>query len=163
MFAWASPLFADETASQRRLRQTAYLFADIGWRKHPDYRAVGTYAEILHMPFGGVGHPERAFIATAVFHRYSGDTEVPAHLDAIGLLDRQEEKMARRIGLSARLAFDLSGSAPGELVHYPLKVLPGRLVLQVPRDRAMIADETVARRFKTLATAMERKGEIVVG
>lgn len=162
MFEWASPLFADETPRLRRLRQAAFLFSDIGWRKHPDYRATGTYAEVLHMPFGGVLHGERVFIATAIFHRYSGDTEVPAHLDATGLLDRTEEKMARRIGLAARLAFDLSGSARGELSAYALKVFPGKLFLEVPVARAMIADETVARRFKTLAAAMEAKGEIAL-
>lgn len=160
MFDWASPAFADETPRQRRLRRTAFLFSDIGWRKHPDYRAVGTYAEILHMPFGGVGHDERVFVATAVFHRYCGDTEVPAHLDATGLLDRLEERMARRIGLAARLAFDLSGAASGELRRYPLQYALGKLTLRVPFDRAMIADETVTRRFKALAAAMDSKGEI---
>lgn len=163
MFAWATPLFADETARQRRLRQAAFLLSDIGWRKHPDYRATGTYDEILHMPFGGAGHAARVFVATAVFHRYSGDTEVPAHLVATGLLDRQEERLARRIGLATRLAFDLSGSAGDELKHYPLRLSPAKLVLEVPAARAMIVDEAVIRRFKALAAAMERKGEIAVG
>lgn len=159
-FDWTTPLFPEETADQRRLRRAAFYLSDIGWRRHPDYRAPGSYAEVLNMPYGGVDHRGRAFLATAVFHRYSGYTEVPAHYVTTGLLDRQEELLALRIGLAARLAFDLSGTAPGELENYKLKLLPGRLVLDVPADRAMVADEAVQRRLKNLAAALECKGEI---
>lgn len=162
MAEWTTPLFADETVGERRLRHAAMLLSDIGWRKHPDYRAAGTYSEILHMPFSGVTHADRVFVATSVFHRYSGDTEVPAHLDATGLLDKPAEKLTRRIGLAARLAFDLSGAAPGEFGQYKWRISPGKLVLEVPAKRAMIADETVGRRLRSLAVAMERKGDIAV-
>lgn len=159
-FVWTGPLFPDETPALRRLRQAAFYLSDIGWRRHPDYRAPGSYTEVLNMSYGGVDHRGRAFLATAIFHRYSGYTEVPTHFEATGLLDRQEELLALRIGLAARLAFDLSGTAPGELENYKLKLLPGRLVLEVPADRAMVVDEAVQRRLKSLAAAMDCKGEI---
>lgn len=160
MVRWTDPLFSDETAEEKRLRQAALYLCDIGWRRHPDYRAPGSYAEVLNMPFGGVTHPGRVFLATAVFHRYCGYTEVPQHLDPPGLLPHEEELRALRTGLAARLAFDLSGSAPGELPFYRLLTPPGRLLLLVPKDRAMVADEAVLRRLKNLAAAMDRKGEI---
>lgn len=160
LFHWAMPLFPMETLARRRLRRAATLLSDIGWRRHPDYRAYSCYDDVLNMPYGGTDHRGRAFLATAVFHRYSGYTEVPEHFEATGLLDRADEVLALRIGLAARLAFDLSGTAPGELSHYALKLLPGVLVLQVPADRAMVADEAVQRRLKNLAAAFDCKGEI---
>jgi exopolyphosphatase/guanosine-5'-triphosphate,3'-diphosphate pyrophosphatase len=162
MFSWSAPLFFDEPAAMRRLRQAALLLSDIGWRRHPDYRAAGSYAEVLNMPFGGASHPARTFVATAVFYRYAGDTEVPAHMEVSGLLDRQEQRLALRIGFAARLAFDLSGTAPGELANYRLKVTPAKVILEVPAKRAMIADETVQRRLGALAVVMDRQGEILI-
>jgi exopolyphosphatase / guanosine-5'-triphosphate,3'-diphosphate pyrophosphatase len=163
IFQWSTPLFADETAGQRRLRQAALLFCDLGWRRHPDYRAAGTYTEVLNMPFGGADHRARAFIATSVFHRYSGYGEMPDQYEVTGLLSREEETLALRIGLASRLAFDLSPAAPGELGLYRLKTTPAKVVLEVPARRDMVADETVQRRLGALAGAMDRKGEILVG
>ena len=163
MFHWSSPLFGDENAEFRRLRQAACLFSDIGWRRHPDYRAQGTFAEVLNMPFFGADHRARTFIAAAIYHRYSGDEHIPDNLHIPGLLDAQEETIARRIGLAARLAFDLSASASGELANYRLRLTPSKVVLEVPKRRSMIADETVRKRLGALASAMDRKGEILVG
>jgi len=50
LFAWASPLFAGETAEERRARHAVCLFSDIGWRRHPDERAIGAYAHVLNAP-----------------------------------------------------------------------------------------------------------------
>jgi exopolyphosphatase / guanosine-5'-triphosphate,3'-diphosphate pyrophosphatase len=163
MFGWSAPMFADENAAQRRLRQAAFLFCDIGWRRHPDYRAAGSYTEVLNLPFGGATHAERTFLATAVFHRYAGDTEVPAHLDVSGLIGNDDVWRALRIGLVARLAFDLSASASGELGHYKLKATPSKITLEVPLKREAVADDTVQRRLGLLAGAMRREAEIRVG
>ncbi len=162
MFQWSAPLFADENADQRRLRQAACLFSDIGWRRHPDFRARGSFAEVLNYPFAGATHRAREFIATAVYHRYSGDADMPDDLEVPGLLDRQDEKRAFRVGLTARLAFDLSASAPGELAHYKLRLTPSKIALEVPKRRSVIADETVGKRMGALGAAMDRKAEILV-
>ena len=115
------------------------------------------------MPFFGADHRARTFIAAAIYHRYSGDEHIPDNLHIPGLLDAQEETIARRIGLAARLAFDLSASASGELANYRLRLTPSKVVLEVPKRRSMIADETVRKRLGALASAMDRKGEILVG
>lgn len=162
MFNWSTPLFPDETVAERRLRRAALFLCDIGWRRHPDFRALGAYYEVLHMPVGGVSHHGRAFMAASVFHRYAGDTEVPENLELAGFLTREEEARALQIGFAARLAFDLSGSAAGELPKYALQLKDGSLVLRVPPDRAMIADETVQRRLKNLAATLGMRPEIVV-
>jgi exopolyphosphatase/guanosine-5'-triphosphate,3'-diphosphate pyrophosphatase len=162
MFTWASPIFSDENAYYRRLRMAASLLSDLGWQRHPDFRRRGTYLDVLNMPFGGVDHKARAFIAAAVYHRYAGSSEVPDDLKLADMLDKQEEKRAMRIGLAARLAFDLSASAAGELPHYRLRLTPTKLILEVPKRRAVVADDAVGKRMGALGAALDRNAEIQV-
>lgn len=162
MFNWATPLFGDENAYYRRLRLAASLLSDLGWRRHPDYRTRGSYMDVLHMPFGGADHKARAFIAASVFHRYAGDDEMPGELRLIGMLDKAEEKRVLKIGLAARLAFDLSASAAGELGHYRLRLTPTKVVLEVPKRREAVADDTVGKRLGDLGEALDRNAEIQV-
>jgi len=163
LFHWSSPLFGDENTELRRLRQAASLLSDIGWRRHPDYRARGTYDEVLYMPFGGADHRAREFIATSVYHRYSGDEDIRDDLDVPGLLGKRDSERALRIGMAARVAFDLSASASGELANYRLRLTPAKVILEVPKRRSAIADDTVGRRLASLASIMDRKAEILVG
>lgn len=163
MIPWMAPLFADESAELRRVRQAACLFSDIGWRLHPDDRSVGAYSQVLHAPFAGADHRARALIATAVFHRYSGDEEVPRNLVIEDLLDRNDEALALRIGLAARLAFALSASAVGELPQTRLRLSPSKLLLDMPRKREALAGEPVLKRLGALAASLDRKGELLIG
>jgi exopolyphosphatase/guanosine-5'-triphosphate,3'-diphosphate pyrophosphatase len=162
LFSWGAPLFADENAYYRRLRQAACLFSDHGWRRHPDHRARGTYEDVLNMPYGGADHRARTFIAVATWHRYAGDQELPPELRLKGLLDRQEERRALRIGLAARLGFELSAAAEGELGQYRLRLTPSKLILDVPKRRSAIANDAVARRMGALGAAFDRLAEIQV-
>jgi exopolyphosphatase / guanosine-5'-triphosphate,3'-diphosphate pyrophosphatase len=162
MFNWATPLFADENATYRRLRLAASLLSDLGWRRHPDHRTRGTYEDILNMPFGGADHRARAFIAQAAFYRYAGDQDLPDDLWLPGMLERHEEKLALRIGLTARLAFDLSASASGELGYYRLRLTPTKVILEVPKRRSAIADDTVGKRLGAVGEALGRNAEIQV-
>jgi exopolyphosphatase/guanosine-5'-triphosphate,3'-diphosphate pyrophosphatase len=162
MFNWATPLFPDENAYYRRLRQAASLLSDLGWRRHPDHRTRGTYEDVLNMPFGGVDHRARAFIAAAVYHRYAGDQPMPSGLRLPGMLEKHEEKRAVRIGLTSRLAFDLSASAAGELAHYRLRLTPSKVILEVPKRRSVMADDTVGKRLFALGVALDRTAEIQV-
>jgi len=86
---------------------------------------------VLNMPFGGADHKARAFVAASVFHRYAGDDEMPEDLKLASMLDKQDEKRALKIGLAARLAFDLSASAAGERAAKAdeLGVVEGAVVL----------------------------------
>ena len=40
MFDWTPPLFEGESLELRRIREASAYFSDIGWRRHPDNRAV---------------------------------------------------------------------------------------------------------------------------
>jgi exopolyphosphatase/guanosine-5'-triphosphate,3'-diphosphate pyrophosphatase len=160
LFGWLAPLFPDEGAQLARIRRAACYFSDIGWRRHPDDRALGVYDQVLTAPFAGAGHRERAIIATAIFHRYSGDGDFPEPVGAHALLDSEDERAARQIGLAARLGFALSASAVGELPHYQLKMTSGKVVLRVPGSRRAVASDPVQKRLSALAASLGRKGEI---
>jgi exopolyphosphatase/guanosine-5'-triphosphate,3'-diphosphate pyrophosphatase len=162
LFAWMSPLFEQESAEACRIRKAICLFSDIGWRRHPDDRATGAFGQVITAPFAGASHRARALIATAVYHRYSGDEDFPRAMTIRGLLDEGDVSEACRVGIAARLGFDLSASALGELPQYRLRLTPTRVLLEIPRRRQAIAGEPVQKRLTSLAQGLGRRGEIVV-
>jgi exopolyphosphatase/guanosine-5'-triphosphate,3'-diphosphate pyrophosphatase len=163
MIAWTAPLFEGDDAEMARIREASAYFSDVGWRRHPDDRALGAFSQVLTAPFAGASHRARALVATSVFHRYSGDEDFPRDLALAGLLDKDDEKRALILGLAWRFAFSLSASAAGELAYYKLRVTPTRVILEVPARREAIAGEPVQKRLGVLADALGRKGEILVG
>lgn len=163
MFDWMAPIFADADGELSRLRHAVCLFSDVGWRRHPDDRAIGAFNQVLTAPFSGADHRTRALIATAVYHRYSGDEDFPRDLIAAGLLDPQDERRAVCLGLAARLAFTLSGSALGELQHYKLRMTPGKITLEAEGSRKAMLVDPAQKRLSSLAEALGRKGETLTG
>jgi len=162
LFHWMASLFPGETVELGRVRQAACLFSDIGWRRHPDDRAAGAFSQVVTAPFSGTSHRTRVMIASAVFHRYSGDEDFPPGIGVEGLLDEADSRLARRIGLAARLGFAISGSAEGQLPNYALSAESNRVLLQVPRVRQAVASEPVQKRLAALAQAFGRKAEVLI-
>jgi exopolyphosphatase/guanosine-5'-triphosphate,3'-diphosphate pyrophosphatase len=163
MLAWTRPLFDGETAEMARVREASANFSDIGWRRHPDDRAVGAFSQVLTAPFAGASHRARALIAASVFHRYSGDEDFPQGLALDSLLDRDDQMRALILGLTWRFVFSLSASAAGELAHYRLRQTPSKVILEVPAHREAVAGEPVQKRLGVLADALGKKGEILIG
>jgi exopolyphosphatase / guanosine-5'-triphosphate,3'-diphosphate pyrophosphatase len=163
MFEWMAPLFAGETAELLRARLAACLFSDIAWRRHPDDRALGGFNQVLTAPFSGANHRVRAMIATAVFHRHSGDEDFPRAIANADLLDKDDAGQALAMGLACRLAFALTASSTGALAGYRLRLTPAKIVLDIPRRQEAIAGEAVQKRLGALAAALGRKGEILIG
>jgi exopolyphosphatase/guanosine-5'-triphosphate,3'-diphosphate pyrophosphatase len=158
-----TPLFAKENAAERRVRQAVCLMSDIGWRRHPDDRAVGAFDEVLNLPYGGADHHERATMATAIYHRYAGDSDFPEDRSVIsGLLGEDRAARALHIGLAARLAYALTAAVGGELSAMPLKVTERSIAIEVPNRRRALASEGVHKRLDALAEAMGKKGDIAL-
>jgi exopolyphosphatase/guanosine-5'-triphosphate,3'-diphosphate pyrophosphatase len=162
LIVWTDALLAssglDETAEEVRLRHAACLLADIGWRAHPDYRGEQSLNIIAHAGFSGIDHPGRAYLALSVFFRHVGfvvDDELSPRLRELAstrMLDR-----ARVLGAAMRLAYLISGAMPGVLLHTPLLVQRGRLMLHLKGKFAPLAGERVFNRLRQLARLIGRE------
>ena len=154
---WTDPLFPDETASQKRLRRTAALLSDIGWSEHPDYRDEQTFMRCLRMPVAGLDHQARAFLAVALHARYGGNPDAPILTRIYGLIDEPTIARGRAVGLGLRLAYTLSGGAPGLVGGATLEVDETTLALTVPEHTAIYTGEAVQRRLDALGRAVGKR------
>ncbi|MEP0336675.1 MAG: hypothetical protein ABJ388_18655 [Alphaproteobacteria bacterium] len=152
---WMSPLFPGESARHARLRYVACLLSDIGWTEHPDYRAEHAFFRVLRLPYAGLTHLDRAFLAMAVLVRYNGNPELSYAAPVLHLLDDDDRRIANAVGLALRLGHTVSGSAPDLIGRTTLKPTREKLFLGLPvKDRDVFTGDAVERRLKTLATAL---------
>ncbi len=168
LIAWTNQLFDTgdftETPRERTLRHAACLLADIGWRAHPDYRGDRSLTIIAQGAFVGVTHPERAFLALTVFHRYEGVWNDRAPEPLRGLVDEDQALRARIISAAQRLAYLISGAMPGLLPRVILSYEGKRkLQISVPKSHRDIIGERVEKRFIELADLLGRKPVIRIG
>lgn len=162
LMTFIAPLFQNEGADQRRLREAACLLSDIQWRGHPDYRATGAFWDILQAPWIGLDHAGRVRLAHAVFVRYADDEDPPERADRLlELIDGDDRRRSESLGLAMRLGYALSGSAPGVLAHAKLAVRGGDgFVLQITKARQGVVSEVVGRRLAALAASLRRTAKI---
>lgn len=160
LYDWISPLFAKETASEKRLRLAACLLGDIAWNEHPDYRAQQAFWRVLRMPVTGIDHPGRVFIATAIGARYgsNGNKEGIETVERIySLLSEAEFARAQLLGKALRFAFTLSAGSRRILKATRLSLGKSDLCLNLPRGGGALLGEMVVRRFEGLAKQLGRK------
>jgi exopolyphosphatase/guanosine-5'-triphosphate,3'-diphosphate pyrophosphatase len=160
LIGWSDRFMAssgiEETAEEQRLRHAACLLADIGWRAHPDYRGEQSSDIIAHGNFIGIDHPGRTFLALAVYFRYMGliEDELPPRLRELAstrMLDR-----ARVLGASMRVAYLVSASMPGVLPNTPMRVVRGKLALELRSRYAALASDRLFNRLRQLARIVGR-------
>lgn len=161
IFNWLSSAFADESESERILRTAACHLSDISWDDHPDYRADQAYFRVLHLPAPGMSHRERAILAMTLTYRYKSDPRAAMIDTALRLTDTKGRSFARRLGACLRLAYNLSGGAPGLLPQLQLRRTERELRLLVPTALKRSLGDVTARRLETAAQAFELKPMIV--
>jgi exopolyphosphatase/guanosine-5'-triphosphate,3'-diphosphate pyrophosphatase len=159
LFDWMTPLFSQESEAERRVRLAACLMSDIGWRRHPDDRALGAFRQILRGAYAGANHAERALMASAIYYRYSGERSYPQRAGMDRLMGPGDTKRALIIGLAARIAYGISGALAGELSNTPLRVEGEALSLEVPSDRQALLSERVGKHLNDLAKVVGRKSD----
>jgi exopolyphosphatase/guanosine-5'-triphosphate,3'-diphosphate pyrophosphatase len=159
LIAWMRPL-GPQSSSLARLALATCLLSDIGWVEHPDYRGEQAYLRALRMPFGGIDHVGRAFIALALDIRYGGRADDPVTSVSHALLDEMTFRHAVSLGLQLRLAYTLSGGALTLLDSTSLAREGSRLILRIARDAADLRVDAVERRLDALARSLEITGEI---
>lgn len=161
IFDWLTPIFAGETEAERILRIAACHLSDISWNDHPDYRAEQAYVRVLHLPAPGMSHRDRAILAMTMAYRYKSDAKAAMLDTAMRLADGKGRTFARRLGACLRLAYNLSGGAPGLLPRVQLRRSERELWLVVPSELKRSLGEVTARRLESAAEAFDLRAVIV--
>lgn len=154
--AWLDPLFeavapAFSRERCRILRPAATRLADLGATLHPDQRSGIMFDLVLRAPFPAITHPERAYLAAAVHHRY---TRAPPKSPAYEtLLTDDLRRHAFGLGAAMRLGADLSGRGEALLARFDLRARDGDLVLSVLPEHADLMTEQAGKRLEPVAQA----------
>jgi len=163
IFDWLTPVFGGESHGERLLRLVACHLSDISWNDHPDYRAEQAYVRVLHLPAPGMSHRERAVLAMALAYRYKSDPKSAMMETALKLTDGRARTFASRVGACLRLAYNLSGGAPGLLPQIQLRRSDRELRLVVPKTAKGSLGDVTARRLESAAEAFDLRSAIVEG
>ena len=160
---WTAGLFPGETAAEKRLRVAVCALSDIAWRDAPDLRAEESFRRLLLMPFIGVDHAERVFIAAAIHARYSGRPDARWLAPSIGLLSPASRRRAQILGRTILLAYRFSGAVPAVLASASLRLQSDCVRLEVASAARAPDSEVVVDRLHWLAAAVGvKRAEIVV-
>ena len=146
---WIAPLFADEPPATERLRHTACLLADVGWRANPEFRAERGLEVALHGNWVAIDAAGRAQLGQAMFAAMGGQGS-PDPLPR--LATPAALRAAAAWGSAIRLGQRLSGGLAAPLEGSRLVPAAGSLVLSL--DDAALYGETVQKRHEALAQAL---------
>jgi exopolyphosphatase / guanosine-5'-triphosphate,3'-diphosphate pyrophosphatase len=156
--AWMAPMFGGQLpvfakAREKVLRGAAARLADVGGPLHPDQRVEIMFDLILRAPLAAISHPERAFLAAAIHHRYT--KAQPRHAEAyLRLLNEEQQAAAAAIGAALRLGAHLSGRSETLLANFEVAAVDGKLLLRVKKKVAHLVTETAERRLEAAAVAL---------
>jgi exopolyphosphatase/guanosine-5'-triphosphate,3'-diphosphate pyrophosphatase len=151
-----------ETEEDRRLRHTACLLSDIGWRVNPDHRGEQTLSLVTNGNFGAISHEGRAFVGLSVFYRYAGlSEENPPPLTVQELVAPALLERARVLGAAFRVAHLISAARPGVLPATHFRSHGRKLMLVFEHRLGDLVADRVGGRFKQLARLISRSGSIV--
>jgi exopolyphosphatase/guanosine-5'-triphosphate,3'-diphosphate pyrophosphatase len=152
---WIAPLFAAEPPAMARLRHTACLLADVGWRANPEFRAERGVEVALHGNWVAIDAPGRGMLAQALYTSLGGDLSAA---DPVGRLATPAAvKSATAWGLAMRLGQRMSGGLAGPLKRSHLTDDGVSLTLTLRPDDRGLYGEAVERRHAALAAALGRK------
>jgi len=153
LVSWTAGLYS-EAPADTRLRVALCALSDLCWRDHPDVRAEEGFRRVLHFPFIGLEHAERAFLAVAIHSRYAGRLDAPYLLNALMLLPGADRRRAEVLGRAILLAYRLSGGTPSVLASSRLSIGPSRLRLEVGPAARIPDSEAVSERLTLLAATV---------
>lgn len=154
-FSALPPVFG---ARDRTLVGAACRLADLGARLHPDHRADLVFEQVLRAPISGVNHPERAFLALAMFARHTAANTPPEQALLSRLLTSQAQRRARALGAAIRLGCDLSGKSSPLLSAASLRLEGDAVVLSaLAAQTDVLLGEQARKRADTLAGVLGRK------
>lgn len=160
LFEWMSPLFANEPLAWQRVRRALCKLSELAWSIDPNFRANWAYQRIIQSSLKGIDHKERLMLALALYYRYSSRWK--GDKSEIKLLDERERQWARCVGLSANLAFQLSGGRGGNLHHAKLAFHDGQVLLSLDEEASPLRTEQVEKRVLGLGDALRAFSNFVM-
>ena len=145
----------------RRLIEAACLLSDICWNEYADLRGFLAAEKILALPVNSLSHRERAWLASAVRHRYDGiKPNRPAGDIAEQLLRGHDFQTARAVGTGLRFALIFCAGARDLLEQVTLHIEGGELICRIPEKSASLMDDHSRRRLATLAEACDLTAQV---
>ncbi len=154
LYRFLKPVFRIIAPEEKRLVKAACLLHDVSWRAHPDYRAEVCFETITRANLGGVDHPGRIFLGTALLHRYKTSRKGTGFDPLFALLDEKRLRIAETLGKGMRFGAMLSGSVVEHMGTLSFKPTRGTLKLKLPREAADLMGEVVEQRFRSFAKAL---------
>jgi exopolyphosphatase / guanosine-5'-triphosphate,3'-diphosphate pyrophosphatase len=151
---WTAALFPGLSEHAERLHRAACWLSDIAWSEHPDYRAELAFTRSLRMPFAGISHADRVFVAAVLHTRYGGGVDDPVKEPTRQLLDERSAAEVRTLGLALRFAYTLCGGTTDFLSDAWLYREENSLVLEIPPTGSLYVGEAVQRRLQILAGSL---------
>jgi exopolyphosphatase/guanosine-5'-triphosphate,3'-diphosphate pyrophosphatase len=153
---WTRAAFAifgvDETFDESRYRDAACLLADIGWRAHPEYRAMQSMNVISNAAFFGVDHAGRAYLSLANYYRHYGLIDEEFDPTIAQLANARIRERTRLLGALFRVAYVFSAAMPNILPKIEFVELnDGAIELHVPENLISLLGEVPSRRLNHLA------------
>src|SRR5690606_36641379 len=157
---WIAPLFAGEASADGRVRLAASLLSDVAWSANPDFRAERGTEIGLHGNWRGTDIAGRILLARALHAGFGGaDADFPA---MGALVSAERLARARQWGLAIRLAQRLTGGVEAPLKASAIARRGDSLVLSLDPDWHHLAGESVDRRLRALAQALDMKPELTL-
>lgn len=159
MSKWMGPVYAhlgQPFGATRTpvLEKAVGLIGNIGVRMHPDHRAEIAFDLVLHAPYAGLDHSERAALALAIFHRYAGPATPPRATLLMRVLNEEKRVWALAAGLGLRCAAAVSGRTSLLLERTALRIEDGCLTLDAHEEEIALLTSSPERRLRDLADAL---------
>ena len=159
---WTEDLFPAESQHDRRLRLAACALTDMAWRDHQKIRGTESFLRLLHFPFIGISHPERAFLAITILARYGEKVSDLVKEKAGTILTPSQVQRAEILGRALLLGHRFSASVPEILDHARLRMDADAVRLEVIDPESVPDTEAVHTRLRQLAKVAGISGAEIV-
>lgn len=169
LYEWIKPLFAGVEEETLRMIEASCLLSDMAWFEHEDYQADQAFQRLLVLPFYGVDHPGRAFLALTQYVHYRGHLrravrnkkEPDITQAAQQALPKEAIDTAVTVGLAQRLAYGLTGGALSLLRHMSLELSSENVTLRLYEEAQLLSTDMTGHALDYLAKHLGRKAVIL--
>lgn len=160
MADWLAPLFPAQDSGFFRHLEAASLLSDTGWFEHEDYQAQHAFDRILLLPFYGIDHTGRAFLALANYVRYAGTGLEDVARVARKILTEEGITLAITAGLAMRVGYLLTGGALSLLKNTTLVLTQDHVTLTLHKQAAGLYADVIDDAMRDLAEMLGRTATV---